>query len=403
MSKTHLFSALAVCVAAPAVAQDQNDGEQDRAEIVVTGKSLEETGRALEECLARGCPPEEDIRLTLEHAENQFLSGEYRDSGKTLRKSIGRNKKYDEELPLPVSDLHRAYARVSEHEGEAKDFQLATLDMRDILEDGLGEDHWRTLVAEIAVGDSRAKLGQPDDAEDIYKRVERHAVEIGQPRVAMYARMRQALLLQSRYDATKQTHWRTDMVERLEDIRDNPLPGGEEFVLMAEVMLAKLDRKDGDASSTEALIQRFAERGGVDRPVLLSSAPLYTNEDLDRESQRASSATARLSTRSRNTAQWADLGFWIDPDGRVTDLEVLRAQGDTDWLKQVARHINSRRYAPLKQDGSTPGFYMIERYTYTARFADQTTGTRMRKREPVMRIERLDITPDNYSQPVETG
>lgn len=397
--RASLAALAATIIALPVAAQD----EASTSEIVVTGKSLAETERALEECLARDCPPLEDMQLSLEHAENQFLAGVYRDSSKTLRASIRRNKQYDETLPLPVSGLQRAYARVSEHLGEAQDYRLATLDMRDTLADGLGEDHWRTLVAQITVGDSRAKLGVPDDAERIYRRVERRAIELGQPRVAMYARMRQALLDLSRYDATKLDHWQDDAIEKLNDIRENPLPGGEEFVLMAEVMLAKLDRKDGSADSTEALIKRFAERGGVDRPVLLASEPLYTNEDLDREAQRASTATARLSTLSRNEPQWADIGFWIDPDGRVTDIEILRSQGDTEWLKQVQRHLDSRRYAPISADSAIPGFYMIERYTVTARFADQTTGTRLRKREPVMRIERLDITPENYAQAPSSG
>ena len=55
----------------------------------------------------------------------------------------------------------------------------------------------------------------------------------------------------------------------------------------------------------------------------------------------------------------------------------------------------------MARDGEIPGFYIIERYTITQRFA-QTTGTRLRVREPVQRIERLDLTPENYEQPALT-
>lgn len=374
--------------------------EREERAIVVTGVPLATTLKALEDCLARGCPPEEDIRLSLAHAENLFVEGDYRDSRSTLLGSLKRTKSHAGDLPVPVSDLYRANARVAEHLGEGKAFQLATLEMLDTLEDGLGVDDPRTLIAEITVGDSRAKLGQPDDAERIYKRVEERAIELGQPRVAMHARIRQALLWQARYDADKRDWQKERMVAAIADIRDNPLPGAEEFALVAEVLQAKLDRKDGEAGSTEALIRRFAEQGGVDRPVLLYSEPLMDDAARDREAARANSAGARLSTASLNRPKWADIGFWIESDGHVSGVEVLRAQGETDWLEPVARNIGKRVYAPLSDRSASAGFYMVERYTLTARFSEQTTGTRMRRREPQMRIERIDLTPENYAQPV---
>lgn len=387
---------LAAAIAAPLSAQ-----EGDEPSIVVTGTPLETTLKALEDCLARGCPPEEDIRLSLAHAENLFVEGDYRDARSTLLGSLKRTKSHGDDLPVPVSDLYRANARIAEHLGEGKAYQLSTLEVRDTLQSGLGAEDPRTLIAEIAVGDSRAKLGQPDDAERIYERVEERAIELGQPRVAMYARIRQALLWQARFDAEKRDWQKDRMLAAIAEIRENPLPGAEEFALIGEVMQAKLDRSEGQAASTEALIRRFAEKGGVDRPVLLYSEPLLDDAARDREAARADSASARLSTASLNEPRWADVGFWIEGDGHVSGVEVLRAQGGTDWLKPIAQNIAKRVYAPLSDKSASAGFYMIERYTLTARFADQTTGTRMRKREPQMRIERIDLTPENYGQPVE--
>ena len=134
------------------------------------------------------------------------------------------------------------------------------------------------------------------------------------------------------------------------------------------------------------------------------SEPLFSDEDRDRELGRSQSASARLTSLNMDEPKWADIGFWINADGRVEDFEVLRSEGDTEWLGQVERHITSRRYAPLSTaEDAAPGFYMIERYSAVARFADQVTGSRLRRREPVMRIERLDITPENYNRPYIEG
>jgi hypothetical protein len=91
----------------------------------------------------------------------------------------------------------------------------------------------------------------------------------------------------------------------------------------------------------------------------------------------------------------------VNANGLVSDTEVLRSSGNSQWAKLVTDSVKSRIYAPLKSKGeaASPGFYMIERYTYTARYLDEVTGTRIRQRSPVARIERIDITPENYDQP----
>lgn len=394
---------VALFAPAAALAQEPGTGEEDPS-IVVTGMRLQDTERALEECLARGCPPEEDIRLSLAHAENQFIQGMYANGQKTLRGSISRTDNAAERLPIPVSGLYRASARIAQHMGEARDYRAATLDARDTLEKGLGSDNWRTLAAEIEVGDSRAKLGYPEEAERIYRRVEENALELGQNRVASYARLRLAMLDYARWqDQEYELSHKRKALEQLDRIADNPLPGGEEFVLAARVLRAKIDRADGEAASTEALLKAFAENGGVRRPVLVYTEPLQmvaSNASAfgsEMEVSASSSSTGRLTASSFGKPRWADIGFFIGEDGRVGEVEILRSEGSTDWLDHVIENIATRRYAPIAQDEARPGFYQIERYTLTAHFADETTGTRLRMREPVVRIERLDITPENYA------
>lgn len=377
--------------AAPVAGQD----------IVVTGKSLKQTEAELRACIERKCPADEDVRATLAHAENLFVSGDYKNSRATLKDSLGRNRKHGGAYPVAVSDLLRANGRIAEQMGEARDFQLSVLDMRDTLSKAFGDKDFRTLVAQIEVGDSRAKLGFNDEAERIYKEVETKALAANQPRVASFARLRQALQWRARFDNNPSKYNLEQLDKRLAQLIDQPLGQSNDFVLAAEVIRAKADRKAGSTATTEALIKRFAERGGASRPILLYAEPL---QRLDLQKGLAP-GEPDLNTLNRLTAlqarnQWADVGFWIDARGRVTDIELLRTYGDRSWLKPVLANISKRVYAPLKQDGdAAPGFYMVERYTLTARFEDDNTGTRLRQREATPRIERIDLTPENYEAP----
>jgi hypothetical protein len=405
---TMLLAALALTTAlsAPAaMAQQATENSNDR-DIVVTGRSLKDTAAALADCLARKCLPDEDVAASLAHAENQFIEGEYDGARSTLLRSISRNRKHGQAYPVPVSDLFRANSRIAEHSGEAKNFQLSVLDMRDTLKKGVGEDDPRTLVAQIEVGDSRAKLGHPDEAKRIYKDVEERAIALNQPRVAMFARLRGAILKYTIAEAANQGPEKAEGRAALKDIIDNPLPGATEFSLAARVMLARADRKAGNTETTADIVREFAAMGGTSRPVLLFSEPI---ERIDLTSNagdgQAPGNTLQRLTSLETSDQWVDIGFWVNPDGRVSDVEVLRGKGNRTWLKPVFVHLNGRVYAPLKQDGNdgTPGFYMIERYTLTSRFTNDTTGSRLRRREATPRIERIDITPEDYTPPAEVA
>ena len=389
--------ALAASLALPAAAQTNGDPE-----IVVTGRSLKDTADALAACLARKCPTDQDVAATLAHAENQFLTGEYKDSRSTLLASIGRNREYGKRYPVPVSDLFRANSRIAEHVGEAKSFQLSVLDMRDTLKSGFGASDPRVMVAQIEVGDSRAKLGFPEEADRIYNGVEKDALTNGQNRVAAFARLRRGILAQTIADGSGLESDRRDARKKLTDVVAQPLSGTEDFGLVAKVVLARMDRKVGDATSTEAILRDFAAKGGANRPLLLFSEPIK-RVDLTQEignNQPAANTLQRL-TALNSVGKWADVGFWIAADGHVSDIEVLRSDGTKQWLKPVFDQIKTRVYAPLKRsdNDANPGFYMIERYTLTARWTEDATGTHLRRREATPRIERLDITPDDYQRP----
>lgn len=387
-SPGRLLLALAALIAAqPALASD----------IVVTGKPLKDTAADLAECIKRNCPPNEDMAATIAHAENQFVSGDYEGARRTLGASLGRNRKHGKHYPVELSNVLRANGRVAEHLGEARAYQLSTLDMRDTLKAGFGENDFRVLVAQIEVGDSRAKLGYPDEAERIYRDVERRALEVRQFRVASFARLRLALLSQARFEDEPSSHNAAQLDSRLAGLIDSPLPESADFVLAAKVLRARKDRRAGSSASTDDLVKTFARSGGTTRPVLLFAEPIAQIDPLEgladgMNDQRP--AWTRWST-NRN-GQWVDVGFWIGQDGKVSDVEVLRQKGSVDWARPVMKSIARRVYAPLRQDGdSTPGFYMVERYTLTARVAEgEETGTHLRVRESRPRIEMLELTSD---------
>lgn len=395
-----LRAALVLSAAFMATAVHAEDAPANR-EIVVIGQSLKDTEKAWQDCISRGCPPDEEIRAALAHAENQFITGDYRDAKTTLNKTVGRNRKHGGQYPIEVSDLFRASSRISEHLGEGDQFRLAVLDMRDTLREGLPEGDPRTMVAQIEVGDSRAKLGYPKEAIRIYRDVAEKAFKAGQARVGTYADLRRLLL---EYAVADESDYKADIEKALQGLKkmaDAPPAGAEDFGLVAAVTLARLDRKAGNTGSTAAIVKRFADRGGANRPILLSSEPIKLPDAVTLEGRNGNVLGI---SQGNIEDRWIDVGFWVNANGLVSDTEILRSSGNSRWAKLVLDSINSRIYAPLKSkgDAAAPGFYMVERYTFTARYMDEVTGTRIRQRSPVPRIERIDITPENYDQPFAT-
>lgn len=96
----------------------------------------------------------------------------------------------------------------------------------------------------------------------------------------------------------------------------------------------------------------------------------------------------RLSASDVFEDRWIDLGFWVDPEGRVEGIDILRSRGNTVWTGGLLRSIAGRRYTPTRE-----GAYRIERYTYTS-FWERLTGTRLRQRSADARIEYMDLTAD---------
>ena len=390
MLKLNRIAALALLVGAATSAYADEDAKR---EIVVTGRSLADTAADLKACLARGCPPDQDIKATLAHAENQFVDGGYKNARATLLASLGRNRKHKGQFPVEVSDLLRANGNVASHLGEADAYRTSVLDMRDTLKAGLKSDDYRILGAELEVGDSRLRLGYPDEARDKYQWIEKVALERKLPYVAALARLRDLSLLVSVAQKSKTKFDINEANEAIDSYVAAPTPGAEQYTIVAQVLKSRMDRETGNDETTEALIARYAALGGTSKPVLLYSKPIDTNEASAARAAAGGSDLNRINTTTVDK-RWIDVGFWINADGKVDEPEVIRSEGSADWAKPVIKSIESRQYAPLKADadGATPGIYAVERYTLTAHWEDEVTGTHIRKRSAVSRIERLDLT-----------
>jgi tetratricopeptide (TPR) repeat protein len=352
--------------------------------IVVTGRSLQDTERALRDCLARKCPPNEDINASLAHAENLFVGGRYKDARSVTLAAIGRNHRYRKTYPIDVSDLYRANARLSAHLGEGNDFELSTTEMHRTLSDALPKTDPRVIDADLEWADMYASFGRFERARQVLQEAERKAEAAGRPDLAGIARVRDAWLYQIAGDA-----WLAR--QALEKLAADTAPADRLQRVAARVLLARLDRAQGKLDSSDALIDEMRSLHSK-QPVLLFAPKIDLSPRLAEGDQVAgdSGSTTRLMATDNFDDRWVDIGYWITPEGKVRDTEILRNRGSTNWAKQLLASISGRVYSPTDDPG---GSYHIERYSYTSRYMT-VTGSHMRERSPNARIEFVDLTPD---------
>ena len=154
--------------------------------------------------------------------------------------------------------------------------------------------------------------------------------------------------------------------------------------LASLVLLARLDRKDGKFEASDALIKELGSLR-LKQPALLFS-PSF---DLPRNNGVTSSIAVQTSTDTFDD-KWIDVGFWVGPDGRVRDTEILRQRGPTAWADPLLKSINGRIYTASDANGAD-GVFRVERYSYTSLWGSRS-GTRIRQRGSDARVEFLDLT-----------
>jgi hypothetical protein len=374
-----------LALGSPAFAQDQGgQGQPQGQTIVIT--ALSQSARALRDCLARHCSPEEDIAASLAHAENQFVAGDYEGARRTLKASQRRNDRFASRIPVPVSGLYRAGARVAAHLGEGEDLEQSTWGIKRALKAGLPNEDARLVAADLEVAGMQASLGRGPRARRIFEESISGAEKIGRPDLAAMGRLRLAWL--NKMDGDHGLARR-----QLNALAADRSPAGQAARLSALVLLARLDRAEGRPDSSDALIAEW-RAAGVTRPILLFAPEIKMTT---REGSEAVSShelptvsVTRLMATQNFDDRWVDVGFWVTPDGHVGDIDILRSKGPTYWTKPLLTSIKGRVYAPLTVT-SPDGVYRVERYSFTSLWEDRT-GTHLRQRGANARVEYLDLT-----------
>jgi len=376
-----------LALASPAAAQEEEGRGQT---IIVTAVPLSQTERGLIDCIARHCPPEEDIAASLAHAENQFVAGNYPGARRTIRASIGRNDRFASRYPVQVSYLYRAGSRVAVHLGEGHDFEQLTWGIKRALKTGLSPEDGRLVAADLEVAGMHASLSRLDSARAVYEKAMRDAAKAGRPDLAAIAKLRIAWLSHLNGD-------RPLARRRLEEIAQDRRPEARAARLSALVLLARFDRLEGKQASSDALIQEL-RTAGFSKPTLIYAPEIRLPQramEIDLEGDLkylARNETLRLMPVENFDKRWIDVGFWITPEGRVSDMDILRHSGPTYWAQPLLTSIGGRIYSPAGDVGS-PGNYRVERYSYTSLWMDRT-GTHLRQRGPNARVEYLDLTAE---------
>ncbi len=349
--------------------------------IVVTARSIVDTERELIECLARHCPPKDDIEASLAHAENLFLAGDFAKARATLGRSRNRNIRYAKDLPIEVSDLARAYGRMSTFDGYENLGRMAQIDSLDALKEGLDGGDARILVQRLMVGDEFVRAGRLDAGEDVYNSVEKQARKAGLPYVVGLTMLRQAVVFGA--IASVEPLYRPQARAKILRLEHTTEPELAEFREGVSILKARLAAIGGDERAVNDAIDELRKKHPPSRPTLVYAPEI----DLD---PAATSGSSGVSIVGNAQPQWVDVAFEIDNDGRVQHTKVVRKSSNVSgvWPQRVSAALLKRRYTP---PGSNAVTERIERFAFVYNVTD-ITGSRIRARSPIGRIVSLDLT-----------
>lgn len=342
-------------------------------EVIVIGRRAEQD---LAACLARNCPPSEDIELSLQASVDQFADGRYDDARRNLQRAIRRNRDHAAALPGPVSSLYATLATVAQHEGDSRLWLSSARNNVQVLRSHLGDTHSATLLQELAFGDNLVRLLVPDSADATYKAVQRRAVQGGDSDLAAGAAFRRAwLALMLKRDRA---------AERLAD-EAVALSGADNRLMseMREILRARIAIRNGDDGAIDTLAAQLRQ-SAVEEPRLLFEPPS------DPISDRLLSSVQE-NPWSDARVRIADVGYWIRPDGRTAEAEMLRDSGMGQWATVILRQLSGRRYIPLDLEPGHPGVYRIDRFTVRGTI-DKPTGSRIARRTGDLTLHVVDLT-----------
>jgi tetratricopeptide (TPR) repeat protein len=350
-----------------------------REEIVIRGTRMRD---ALADCLARQCPPGEEVDAAMAAAAESFREGKYLESKATLTRAVARNAQHAAKIPGKMSDLYATLADVAEHEGDNELSRASALRSVTVLRKHVGADHPATLAAAARIGDMRLKLGNTQLAATSYRAAAEAAERAGDDKVAAALGLRRARL--AFLDGSPRTALRyLDAVERR-------YPHDAWLSRQGRILRAQILFRAGDEAGAQRLMAGITT---ADQPPPLLAAPPPPSfqspaEDASRRHGEPS-ITITSAIEASGAIRWVDIGFWIKPDGRTEEVEIVQPGTGTGWAEPLIAYVAGRRYAAT--DPSGPGFYRVERYTLRPSYGlDKMSRLKVRNGEPTLHI--VDMT-----------
>lgn len=354
----------------------------DRGTVTVTGRSLADTRRDLENCLAQQCPPKDEIARSLAYAEAQFLMGDYRGGRKTMLIARRRNARYASELPEDVSDLHYATGRFANLVGNPDSNRLSMFDAVDALKAGLPDTDSRVMQQRLAIGDGFAINGQLYAALSQYGSVARKAHSVGLTSIEGMAQFKAAVLLAA--VASSVPEFAIDARRKADAILANDDPAFLPYRNGVRMLRARLVRKSERDAAIAEVIKEMEPMPGMDQ-ALIHNPPIRLDD-------------ISFGAVPGDATPWADINFWVTADGRVSDISTVRQSEDMNkaWLKPVVRALETRRYLP---NPKSSGVMHMERISFIADLTE-SPRSRIRTRETKRRVDIVDLLaqPSNKRQ-----
>lgn len=362
---------------------------QASGDIIVTGQRLID---AQAECAKGHCDTLRDAQATIALAEMRFRDGDYKEAMRLLSQGVKRNEAAEAREPRAVAALYEAYATVSLHEGDQSVYRQAVANQVRVLETHLPPNDPSVVAAATAQGDMWIELRNFHQAEITYRGIEERALRDGQDRAAMLAGMKRVWI-----EAAREKSGRPYAM--LDELEQRPVAKEAAFASALKVLRLRLAARDGNEAEVTRLIAELGAKGtgqampGHDDPVLLVSPPhaLDAVEEANRHSQDFDQRTAVPTLPSDMAGvRWADVGFWVRPDGRTDDIEILRGSYSKGWMQAALQQIANRRYSP-STDGGGGGVYKVERYTATTTYR-VPPGSLIRRRVSDVGYRVTDLT-----------
>ncbi|WCT73829.1 hypothetical protein PQ455_00940 [Sphingomonas naphthae] len=362
--------------------------------IVVTARPLDSLKRDLDACVARQCPLADDVAASLAYAEGLFVAGDYDSGARTLHASLRRNRGGAAESPERVAELYRGLANISLHQGETDWQERSTYRTAATLNHGANVALASRLTAQLDIGDlqlTRGLDGIGADGDDrlrairTYEDVSRKAHAAGLRQIAGFADLRRAKY----YYAFGRRGKGRSIYQALMAAEGDDMAAFREG---ARILIAR--QRDPEAPPDMAALSRNAAALSPGGRQSLLWAPRAEDVVWRPVPPRKNPGSANVAPGYAHV--WADVAFRVEPDGTVSDVQVLRTADNvaTPWLADELKRLSGRLYTPLPPGTTSPNAERLERYSYTFAFVPGEKS-RLRVRGSTPTIERLDLTPEN--------